>query len=76
MKRNISAKRSELCLDSSKIRLDNRWSFIGGSRISVQHNVSLNSYSVVHKKFSGVQASCNASLWTLKFKTLCLNLCF
>ncbi|KAG7589179.1 ABA DEFICIENT 4-like [Arabidopsis suecica] len=57
MKRNISAKRSELCLDSSKIRLDHRWSFIGGSRISVQSNVSLNSNSVVRKKFSGVRAS-------------------
>jgi hypothetical protein len=53
MKRNVSAKRSELCLDSSKIRLDHRWSFIGGSRISVQSN----SYTVVHKKFSGVRAS-------------------
>ncbi|CAE5963222.1 unnamed protein product [Arabidopsis arenosa] len=57
MKRNISAKRSELCLDSSKIRLDHRWSFIGGSRISVQSNVSSNSYTVVRKKFSGVRAS-------------------
>ncbi|CAL9239682.1 unnamed protein product [Arabidopsis halleri] len=57
MKRNISAKRSELCLDSSKIRLDHRWSFIGGSRISVKSNVSLNSNSVVRKKFSGVRAS-------------------
>ncbi|KAG7586077.1 ABA DEFICIENT 4-like [Arabidopsis thaliana x Arabidopsis arenosa] len=57
MKRNISAKRSELCLDSSKIRLDHRWSFIGGSRISVQSNVSLNSNSVVRKKVSGVRAS-------------------
>ncbi|CAH8257308.1 unnamed protein product [Arabidopsis lyrata] len=57
MKRNISAKRLELCLDSSKIRLDHRWSFIGGSGISVQSNVSLNSNSVVRKKFSGVRAS-------------------
>jgi len=70
MKRNVSAKRSELCLDSSKIRLDHRWSFIGGSRISVQSN----SYTVVHKKFSGVRASCTVSHNHLKIK-LCHSFC-
>ncbi|XP_010470601.1 PREDICTED: protein ABA DEFICIENT 4, chloroplastic [Camelina sativa] len=57
MKRNITAKRSELCIDSSRVRLDHRWSFIGGSRISLQNNVSSNSYSVVHKRCSGIRAS-------------------
>ncbi|KAL1208781.1 Protein ABA DEFICIENT 4 [Cardamine amara subsp. amara] len=57
MKRNISAKRSELCLDSSRIKVHNHWSFIGGSSISVKPNVSTNSSSVAHKKLSGVRAS-------------------
>ncbi|EOA35684.1 hypothetical protein CARUB_v10020908mg [Capsella rubella] len=57
MKRNITVKRSDLFLDSSRIRLDNPWSFVGGSRISLHPNVSSNSCSVVYKKVFGVQAS-------------------
>ncbi|VVB16001.1 unnamed protein product [Arabis nemorensis] len=57
MNRNISAKTTVTSLDSSKILFHNRWSFIGGSRISLFPNVSSNSSSVVHKKFSGVRAS-------------------
>ncbi|CAH2065786.1 unnamed protein product [Thlaspi arvense] len=68
MNRNISAKssvssiclnniKSKLFVDSSSIRLHNRWSFIGGSRIALSPNLSSKSSSVVHRKSSCVRAS-------------------
>uniref|UniRef100_A0A1J3K2S9 Protein ABA DEFICIENT 4, chloroplastic n=1 Tax=Noccaea caerulescens TaxID=107243 RepID=A0A1J3K2S9_NOCCA len=62
MNRNISAKSSVKSLSLSNIQSNSskiqfHKSFFGGSRISLSPNLSSNSSSVVHKKFSGVRAS-------------------
>ncbi|CAN8238555.1 unnamed protein product [Cochlearia groenlandica] len=54
---SLSKTKSKMCIDSSKIRFNSPWSFIGGSRIDLFTNVSSNSSSVNRKKVSGVRAS-------------------
>ncbi|KAJ4909871.1 abscisic acid (aba)-deficient 4 [Raphanus sativus] len=54
---SLSLNKSRVCVDSLKIQFQNRWSFIGGSRLAFLPSVSTNSSSFVHKKPSCVRAS-------------------
>ncbi|KAG2312678.1 hypothetical protein Bca4012_027238 [Brassica carinata] len=54
---SLSLNKSRVCVDSLKIRFQNRWSFIGGSPLAFSPIILSNSSSLVHKKPSCVRAS-------------------
>lgn len=54
---SLCLNKSRVCVDSLKIQFQNRWSFIGGSRLAFLPSLSSNPSSFVHKKPSCVRAS-------------------